>query len=369
MTTKTSEAICLGHPDKIADQIADAVVDDIISQDKYGRCGIEVLVNSEFAVIAGEIRTSADLDIKRIVKQVIDEIGYKKEYGFCFDDLKIIESIREQSTEISETIEGEKITATDQGLVFGYACNETANYMPLSIDYAHSLVRRLDALRKTGEIPYLRPDGKAQVSVIYEGNRPIGISSIVIAAQHDPGICHEDIIEDISRKVINYCIDPCFITPDTRVFINQLGRFVEGGPKIDTGITGRKIICDTYGGIARIGGGALSGKDPTKLDKTGAYFGRHIAKSIVASGLADVCEMEIAFAFNEVDALHSSINTYGTAKCPESEILSIIGNNFDLSISNIIYGLDLLKPIYRAASAYGHFGDIAHPWETVRGLV
>jgi S-adenosylmethionine synthetase len=354
----TSESVTEGHPDKVADQISDVILDDALRKDKYSRVACEVLVGMGYAVIGGEITTSAWLDVANLAREVIKNIGYNKpEYGFDGNTVAIFNSIHGQSPDIAM---GVKTTATkeqgagDQGMMIGFACNETPELMPLPIMLAHKLVKKLAEVRKSKVLPYLRPDGKSQVTVEYEDNIPKRVNSVVIAAQHD------DIsLEKVKEGVINEVIKPVcgeYLTKDTKFFINNTGRFVIGGPASDTGMTGRKIMVDTYGAWIPVGGGAMSGKDPTKVDRSAAYMARYIAKNIVAAGLAEKCLVRFSYVIGGVQPLEISVDTFGTAKIPEEKIAQIIPKAFDMSPGGIINGLDLLKPIYLKTAAYGHFG-------------
>jgi S-adenosylmethionine synthetase len=334
----SSEAPTIGHPDKLADQIADGVVDQVLVQDPTGRCGCEVLVNSDVIVVAGEFKTRAELDVERVVESVIHATGYDRgDFGFSRGGSRLVTTIRNQSSEISAVIEKSKsgMGASDQGIVYGYATDETEELLPTPIVLAHGLVRRMDSLRLDGTLDWLRPDGKALVCVEYEGVDPVRVSQLVLAAQHDPEISYDEICRLLEEQVIAAVV-PERLYRDTEVVINKLGRFVLGGPAIDTGITGRKIVCDTYGGVGKVGGGAFCGKDPTKLDRSGAYYGRQIARSVVASGLARRCEVEISFAFGTVDALSTTVNTFDTSDHSAEDILSAIQKHFDFRIASIV---------------------------------
>lgn len=354
----TSESVTEGHPDKVADQISDVILDEALRKDKYSRVACEVLVGMGYAVIGGEITTSAWLDVANLARNVIKNIGYDKpEYGFDGNSVAIFNSIHEQSPDIAM---GVKKTATkeqgagDQGMMIGFACNETLELMPLPIMLAHKLVKKLAEVRKNKVLPYLRPDGKSQVTVEYENNIPKRVNSVVIAAQHD------DIsLEKVKEGVINEVIKPIcgeYLTKDTKFFINNTGRFVIGGPASDTGMTGRKIMVDTYGAWIPVGGGAMSGKDPTKVDRSAAYMARYIAKNIVAANLAEKCLVRFSYIIGGTEPLEISVDTFGTAKIPEEKIAEIIPKVFDMSPGGIITGLDLLRPIYLKTASYGHFG-------------
>ncbi len=373
----TSESVTEGHPDKIADQISDAILDDIISKDPYGRVAVETMVATGLVLVAGQITTSCYVDIPRVIRKTIREIGYTRaKYGFDADTCAVITSINEQAKDIdggvSKSLEarmGEEnaslIGAGDQGMMFGSACNETPELMPLPIMLAHRLVYRLTWLRKEKILPYFRPDGKSQVTVEYENGIPKKVTAVIIAAQHSPDVSSETLQKDIKEKIINYVIPQKYLDPCTKYYINTTGRFVEGGPKADTGLTGRKIIVDTYGGMGRHGGGCFSGKDPTKVDRSGSYAARYVAKNIVAAGLADKCEVQIAYAIGVAHPVSIMVDTFGTGKIPNSKIITLIKENFDLQPEAIINHLNLRRPIYKKTAAYGHFGreDKDFTWE------
>lgn len=356
----TSESVSEGHPDKMADQISDAVLDAILSEDKNARVAVETLVKTGMAVIAGEVRTSTYVDLEDLVRQVILDIGYNtSDVGFDGASCAVLNAIGKQSSDIAMGVDeavDKDLGAGDQGLMFGYATNETDVLMPAPIYYAHRLMERQAKLRKSGTLSWLRPDAKSQVTLRYENNKPVAADAIVVSTQHDPHIKQTDIREAVMEEIIRPVMPAEWLHKDTRFHINPTGQFVIGGPVGDCGLTGRKIIVDTYGGMARHGGGAFSGKDPSKVDRSAAYAGRYVAKNIVAAGLAERCEIQISYAIGVAEPTSISINTFGTGKISDSHIADLVRDHFDLRPRGLIEMLDLLRPIYRATAAYGHFG-------------
>ena len=367
----TSESVTEGHPDKVADQISDAILDAILAQDKYSRVACETLVTTGLVMIAGEITTTAQVDFPTVVRETIKEIGYcDSSMGFDWETCAVLTSIDKQSPDIAMGVEGRGLSpeqgAGDQGLMFGYASDSTENLMPMPIWYAHRLAERLAKVRKNGTLPFLRPDGKTQVTVRYENGHPKSVHTVVIAAQHNPEVAYETLREAIVEEVIKKTI-PAHLLVDTQFLVNTTGRFVVGGPLADCGMTGRKIIVDTYGGRGYHGGGAFSGKDPTKVDRTTSYMLRHVAKNVVAAGLAKRCEVQVAYSIGLPDPLSIMVYTYNTAEIPDDKLLEIIKSTFSFKPSAMIQHLDMQRPIFKKTAAYGHFGrtDPDFTWEYV----
>jgi S-adenosylmethionine synthetase len=369
----TSESVSEGHPDKVADQVSDAILDGLLTQDPHSRVACETLVKTGMTVLAGEITTNANIDYSEIVRKTIVDIGYdSSEIGFDGNTCAVLVALDKQSQDIAQGVNtGEGIDmdqgAGDQGLMFGYACNETDVLMPFPIHYSHRLVQRQAEVRNSGKLSWLRPDAKSQVSVRYENGVPSHIDTVVLSTQHNPEISHDDLEEAVIEEIIKPVIPADMIGPDTRYLVNPTGRFVIGGPVGDCGLTGRKIIVDTYGGSAHHGGGAFSGKDPSKVDRSAAYALRHVAKNIVAAGLAERCEVQVAYAIGVSEPVSLLVNTYGTGSIPEAQIETLVRENFDLRPRGIIESLDLLRPIYGPTAAYGHFGRSADEfsWEAL----
>jgi S-adenosylmethionine synthetase len=362
----TSESVSEGHPDKVCDQISDAVLDALLKQDKHSRVACESFVTTGLAMVGGEITTHGYIEVQDIVRKVIEDIGYTKaEYRFDAYSCSVLSSIHSQSPDIARGVDTGG--AGDQGMMFGYATAETPEYMPMAIQYAHKLVKRLADIRKRQPklMPYLRPDAKSQVTIEYHGRRPVRVHTVVISTQHDPGVSQKKIREDVIRHVINNVIPPDLRDKRMIVHVNPTGRFEIGGPHGDTGLTGRKIIVDTYGGRTPHGGGAFSGKDPSKVDRSAAYAARHVAKNIVASGLADECLMQVAYAIGVADPVSIHVNTFGTGRIPDSELERVVAKEVDMTPRGIIRRLKLLRPIYQKTAAYGHFGrdDKDFTWE------
>ena len=356
----TSESVSEGHPDKMADQISDAVLDAIINDDPEARVAVETMVKTGMAVIAGEVRTNTYVDLEQIVRAVINDIGYDhSDKGFDGNSCAVINAIGKQSSDIAQGVDSNKnkdIGAGDQGLMFGYASNETEVLMPAPIFYAHRLVERQAHLRKSNALPWLRPDAKSQVTLRYDNGVPVAVDAVVLSTQHAPNISQSDLQEAIREEIIHSVLPEQWLHADTKYHINPTGNFEIGGPMGDCGLTGRKIIVDTYGGMAHHGGGAFSGKDPTKVDRSAAYAGRYVAKNIVAAGLAERCEIQVSYAIGVSEPTSISINTYGTGKLPDDEIIKLVREHFDLRPRGLIEMLDLCRPIYRQTASYGHFG-------------
>ena len=376
----TSESVTEGHPDKVCDQISDAILDALLEQDPMSRVACETCTTTGIVMVMGEISTKAYVDIQKIVRDTVREIGYTRgKYGFDADTCGVITTIDEQSSDIAMGVdkaleakennmtdeEIDAIGAGDQGMMFGFATNETEEYMPYPISLAHKLARRLTKVRKDGTLSYLRPDGKTQVTVEYDDGKPSRLDAVVLSTQHDPDITQEQIHEDIKREVFDKILPADMVDDETKFFINPTGRFVIGGPHGDAGLTGRKIIVDTYGGYARHGGGAFSGKDCTKVDRSAAYAARYVAKNIVAAGLADKCEIQLSYAIGVAQPTSIMVDTFGTGKIAEDKLVDMVRENFDLRPAGIIKMLDLRRPIYKQTAAYGHFGrnDLDLPWE------
>jgi S-adenosylmethionine synthetase len=360
----TSESVTEGHPDKIADQISDAILDAVLSQDAMGRVACETLVTTGLAMVAGEITTSATLDYSDIVRGVIRDVGYTRaKYGFDADTCAVISSLKRQSPDIAMGVDTGG--AGDQGLMFGYACDETDELMPLPIVLAHKLVRRLSEVRKAGHLPFLRPDGKSQVTVEYVNDRPARVDCVVISSQHSDSVSNREIHESIVKEVIQHVVPPSLLDSRTKFHINPTGRFVVGGPMGDAGLTGRKIIVDTYGGYSRHGGGALSGKDPTKVDRSACYMARYVAKNLVAAGLARRAEVQLAYAIGVAEPVSVMVDTFETGVIPDEQMTDLVRAVFQLTPRGIIESLDLRRPIYRPTAAYGHFGrsEPTFTWE------
>ncbi|MCL1088178.1 methionine adenosyltransferase [Shewanella profunda] len=363
----TSESVSEGHPDKIADQISDAVLDAILAQDPKARVACETYVKTGMVLVGGEVTTSAWVDIEELTRKTVREIGYThSDMGFDADSCAVLNAIGKQSPDINQGVDRadpKEQGAGDQGLMFGYASNETDILMPAPITYAHALVKRQSEVRKDGTLPWLRPDAKSQVTFAYENNKIVGIDAIVLSTQHSPSINQADLIEGVMETIIKPVLPAQWLSKDTKYFINPTGRFVIGGPMGDCGLTGRKIIVDTYGGMARHGGGAFSGKDPSKVDRSAAYAARYVAKNIVAAGLADRCELQVSYAIGVAEPTSISIETFGTGKVSEEVLIKLVRQHFDLRPYGLTEMLNLARPIYQATAAYGHFGRSEFPWE------
>ena len=363
----TSESVSEGHPDKLADQISDAVLDAILTQDPKARVACETFVKTGMVLVGGEVTTSAWVDIEEITRKTVREIGYvHSDMGFDADSCAILNAIGKQSPDINQGVDRsspEEQGAGDQGLMFGYASNETDVLMPAPITYSHRLVKRQSEVRKNGTLKWLRPDAKSQVTFIYENNQPVAIDAVVLSTQHDESISTAELREAVMEEIIKPVLPEKFLSKKTKYFINPTGRFVIGGPMGDCGLTGRKIIVDTYGGMARHGGGAFSGKDPSKVDRSAAYAGRYVAKNIVAAGLADKCEIQLSYAIGVAEPTSINIDTFGTGKVSDALLVKLVRDNFELRPYGLIKMLDLERPIYQATAAYGHFGREDFPWE------
>lgn len=363
----TSESVSEGHPDKIADQISDAVLDAILTQDPKARVACETFVKTGMVLVGGEVTTSAWVDIEEITRKTVREIGYvHSDMGFDADSCAILNAIGKQSPDINQGVDRtlpEEQGAGDQGLMFGYASNETDVLMPAPITYSHRLVKRQSEVRKSGQLDWLRPDAKSQVTFIYENNQPVAIDAVVLSTQHDESISTADLREAVMEEIIKPVLPKKWLSKQTKYFINPTGRFVIGGPMGDCGLTGRKIIVDTYGGMARHGGGAFSGKDPSKVDRSAAYAGRYVAKNIVASGLADKCEIQLSYAIGVAEPTSINIETFGTGKVADALLVKLVRDNFELRPFGLLKMLDLERPIYQPTAAYGHFGREEFPWE------
>ena len=368
----TSESVSEGHPDKVADQISDAVLDAILAKDPRGRVACETLVSTGLVVISGEITTKADINYMDIARETVRRIGYDdSDIGFDYKSCAVLTAINRQSADIAQGVnEGEGLDldqgAGDQGLMFGYACNETPSLMPFPIYYAHRIMQRQAEVRKDGRLPFLRPDAKSQLTVRYVDGKPVAIDTVVVSTQHNPDVSYDDLKEAVIEEVIKPVLPKEMLSANTRYLINPTGRFVIGGPAGDCGLTGRKIIVDTYGGAAHHGGGAFSGKDPSKVDRSAAYAGRYVAKNIVAAGLADRCEVQVAYAIGVAKPVSLMVETFGTGKVSDEKIVELVQRHFDLRPKGIIAALDLLRPIYSRTAAYGHFGreEVDFTWET-----
>ncbi len=369
ITLFTSESVSEGHPDKIADQISDAILDELIRRDTHARVACETMVKTGMVLVAGEITTTAWVDIEAIARGVINDIGYNHpELGFTGDSCAILTAIGKQSPDIALGVdrrEDKELGAGDQGLMFGYATNETDVLMPAPITYAHRLMKQQSEVRRSGKLSWLRPDAKSQVTIRYQNNKPVGVDAIVVSTQHDPDVSHQTVVDGVMEEIIRPVIPAQWLDAKTRYFINPTGRFVIGGPMGDCGLTGRKIIVDSYGGMAHHGGGCFSGKDPSKVDRSASYMARYVAKNIVAAGLAERCEIQISYAIGVVEPTSVMVNAFGTSRLSNHELEGVVRKYFDLTPGGIIKTLDLLRPIYRATAAYGHFGrnEPTFSWE------
>lgn len=363
----TSESVSEGHPDKIADQISDAILDDILKQDPNARVACEVLVKTGMVLVGGEITTKAYVDVEEVTRNVIKDIGYNSsQMGFDWKSCAVLSAIGKQSPDIAQGVDNKKtkiLGAGDQGLMFGYASRETDVFMPAPIAYAHRLMEKQASMRKSEALSWLRPDAKSQLTLRYENGMPVEVDTVVFSTQHSPDIVHEDLVEAVKEEIIKTVLPAEWLTAKTRYFINPTGRFVIGGPLGDCGLTGRKIIVDTYGGMARHGGGCFSGKDPSKVDRSAAYAARYVAKNIVAAGLADKCEIQVSYAIGVAEPTSIFVETFGTGRLQAKEIIDLIHTHFDLTPQGIIDHLDLLRPIYRQTATYGHYGRENLPWE------
>ena len=363
----TSESVAEGHPDKVADQISDAILDAILEQDPIARVACETFVKTGMVMVGGEITTSAWVDVDTIARNVIKDIGYNSsEMGFDWESCAVLSAIGKQSADIARGVDNAQtnvLGAGDQGMMFGYASRETDVFMPAPIAYAHRLMERQALLRKNGTFPWLRPDGKCQLTLNYESGRPVSVNTVVFSTQHSCDIQHNDLVEAVLEEIIKPVLPKDWLLPSTRYFINPTGRFVIGGPLGDCGLTGRKIIVDTYGGMARHGGGCFSGKDPSKVDRSAAYAARHVAKNLVAAGIADQCELQVSYAIGVAEPTSIHVETFGTGRLSNQEIIRLINDHFDLTPHGIIQHHDLLRPIYRQTASYGHYGREGFPWE------
>lgn len=369
----TSESVSEGHPDKIADQISDAILDAILAQDPKARVACEVLVKTGMVLVGGEITTKAWVDVEAVTRQVVKDIGYNSsQMGFDWESCAVLSAIGKQSPDIAQGVDNtitNKLGAGDQGIMFGYASRETDVYMPAPIAYAHRLMEKQAQLRKSGVLPWLRPDAKSQVTLRYEHGMPVEVDTVVVSTQHAETISHKELVEAVREEIIKTTLPSEWLTSKTRYFINPTGRFVIGGPLGDCGLTGRKIIVDTYGGTARHGGGCFSGKDPSKVDRSAAYAARHVAKNIVAAGLADKCEIQVSYAIGVAEPTSVFVETFGTGRLSNNEIIELIHTHFDLTPHGIIEHHELLRPIYRETATYGHYGREQFPWERLNKVV